>query len=81
MPPSLLQLYPACFIHSAVPTVAMPQIESDSQFCCEIFLLSLVAAVLPCCRFPFYLLCLEHVDTLGAYSIPPETGLLICPRQ
>jgi len=26
MPPSLLQLYLACFIHSAVPTVAMPQI-------------------------------------------------------
>jgi hypothetical protein len=25
----------------------------------------------------FYLLCFEHVDNLGAYSIPPETGLLI----
>jgi hypothetical protein len=24
-----------------------------------------------------YLLCLEHVDNLGAYRIPPETGLLI----
>jgi hypothetical protein len=24
-----------------------------------------------------YLLCLEHVDTLGAYSIPSKTGLLI----
>jgi hypothetical protein len=24
-----------------------------------------------------YLLCLEHVDYLGAYSIPWETGLLI----
>src|ERR1700716_2864220 len=24
-----------------------------------------------------YLLCLEHVDNLGAYSIPLETGLLI----
>jgi hypothetical protein len=24
----------------------------------------------------FYL-CFEHVDNLGAYSIPPETGLLI----
>jgi hypothetical protein len=24
-----------------------------------------------------YLLCFEHVDNLGAYSIPPETGLLI----
>ncbi|MGC2195409.1 MAG: hypothetical protein WA628_12100, partial [Terriglobales bacterium] len=28
------------------------------------------------CRSPFYL-CLEHVDNLGAYRIPPETGLLI----
>ena len=28
------------------------------------------------CRSPFYL-CLEHVDNLGAYSIPSETGLLI----
>jgi len=24
-----------------------------------------------------YRLCFEHVDNLGAYSIPPETGLLI----
>jgi hypothetical protein len=24
-----------------------------------------------------YLLCFEHVDNLGAYSIPSETGLLI----
>ena len=24
-----------------------------------------------------YLLCFEHVDNLGAYSFPPETGLLI----
>ena len=29
-------------------------------------------------RRPFAeLWCLEHVDNLGAYSIPPETGLLI----
>jgi hypothetical protein len=28
------------------------------------------------CRFPFYL-CLEHVDNLGAYCIPSETGFLI----
>ncbi|HWY55395.1 MAG TPA: hypothetical protein VNZ03_13075, partial [Terriglobales bacterium] len=28
------------------------------------------------CRSPFYL-CFEHVDNLGAYRIPPETGLLI----
>jgi hypothetical protein len=26
-----------------------------------------------------YLLCFEHVDNLGAYSIPPENGLL--PRK
>jgi len=24
-----------------------------------------------------YLLCFKHVDNLGAYSIPSETGLLI----
>ncbi|PYX72476.1 MAG: hypothetical protein DMG78_12175 [Acidobacteria bacterium] len=28
-------------------------------------------------RFPLIDLCFEHVDTLGAYSIPSETGLLI----
>ena len=30
------------------------------------------------CRSPFYL-CFEHVDNLGAYRIPSETGLL--PRK
>ena len=30
-----------------------------------------------CERRLLYLLCFEHVDNLGAYSIPSETGLLI----
>jgi hypothetical protein len=37
-----------------------------------------VAAVLPFfIAGLLYLLCFEHVDNLGAYSIPSETGLLI----
>src|SRR6202790_3388536 len=72
-PPNL-----AGFIHHAVPAVAISQIQSDGQLrlknipalrCCS-------GANLLHCRSPFYL-CLEHVDNLGAYSIPPETGLLI----
>jgi hypothetical protein len=50
------------------------------SFCCEIFLLCFVAAVLTFfIAGLLYLLCLEHIDNLGAYSIPPETGLL--PRK
>ena len=59
------------FIHHAVPTVAVSQIQSNGQF-----LLRKILALLRCCganllhcRSPFYL-CLEHVDNLGAYSIP-----------
>src|SRR5271169_5416084 len=75
---SLLQLYLAGLIHDAVPTVAIAQIQSNGQFplrnipalrCCS-------GASLLHCRSPFYL-CFEHVDNLGAYSIPSETGLLI----
>src|ERR1035438_9928544 len=68
---SLLQLYLACFIHHAVPAVAISQIQSNGQF-----LLRNIPALRCCsganllhCRSPFYL-CLEHVDNLGAYSIP-----------
>src|ERR1700676_3335314 len=75
---SLLQLYLACFVQHAVPAVAISQIQSNGQF-----LLRNIPALRCCsganllhCRSPFYL-CLEHVDNLGAYSIPPETGLLI----
>jgi hypothetical protein len=45
---------------------------------CEKFLLGFVAAVLTFfIAGLLYLLCLKHVDNLGAYSIPSETGLLI----
>jgi hypothetical protein len=48
------------------------------SFCCEIFLLGFAAAVLPFnIAGSLIYLCFEHVDNLGAYSIPPETGLLI----
>ncbi len=41
------------------------------NFCCEIFLLSFIATVLTFfIAGLLYLLCLKHVDNLGAYSIP-----------
>src|SRR5271157_825763 len=75
---SLFPLNLAGFIHYAVPAVAISQIQSNGQF-----LLQNIPALRCCsganllhCRSPFYL-CFEHVDNLGAYSIPSETGLLI----
>jgi hypothetical protein len=48
------------------------------KFCSEKFLLGFIAAVLTFfIAGLLYLLCLKHVDNLGAYSIPSETGLLI----
>jgi hypothetical protein len=45
---------------------------------CEKFLLGFVPPVLTFfIAGLLYLLCLKHVDNLGAYSIPSETGLLI----
>ena len=45
---------------------------------CKKFLLCCCAAVLTFfIAGLLYLLCLKHVDNLGAYSIPSETGLLI----
>jgi hypothetical protein len=42
------------------------------------FLLCFAAAVLTFfIAGLLYLLCFEHVDNLGAYSIPSETGILI----
>ncbi len=69
---SLLQLYLAGFIHHAVPAVAISQIQSNGQFLLRNIpaLLCRYGANLLHCRSPFYL-CLEHVDNLGAYSIPP----------
>src|SRR4030095_10408291 len=75
---SLLQLELAAFIHHAIPAVAISQIQSDGQF----LLRNIPALLRHCdanllhCRSPFSL-CFEHVDNLGAYRIPPETGLLI----
>jgi hypothetical protein len=78
-PDSLLQPYLAGFIHHAIPTVAISQIQSNGQF-----LLRNIPALRCCsganllhCRSPFYL-CFEHVDNLGAYTASRrETGLLI----
>src|ERR1700719_142154 len=75
---SLLRLYLTALIDDAAQAVPISQIESDGEF-----LLRNIPALLRCCganllhcRSPFYL-CLKHVDNLGAYSIPSETGLLI----
>jgi len=75
---SLFQLDLASFIQHAIPAVAIAQIESNGQFLLRDFPARLCryGANLLHCRSPFYL-CFEHVDNLGAYSIPPETGLLI----
>jgi hypothetical protein len=77
---ALLQPYLTRFIQHAVPAVAISQIQSDGQFLLRnipAYLCRCSASLLHC-RSPFYL-CFEHVDNLGAYSIPPETGLL--PRK
>src|SRR5262245_36493701 len=48
------------------------------NFCSEVFLLGFTATVLTFfIAGLLYLLCFKHVDNLGAYSIPSETGLLI----
>src|SRR5215470_14401427 len=56
-----------------------PRSNPTVSFCPEIFLLAFTAAVLPFfIAGLLYLLCLEHVDNLGAYTASrPETGLLI----
>ena len=55
-----------------------PRSRPTVNFCCEILLLHFAAAVLILFLAGLlYLLCLKHVDNLGAYSIPSETGLLI----
>src|SRR5690349_20716601 len=55
-----------------------PKSSPMVSLCCEIFLLCFVLTVLTFfIAGLLYLLCFEHVDNLGAYSIPSETGLLI----
>jgi hypothetical protein len=61
-----------------MPTPSIPQVQADRQF---------PLAKIPALLCPYganffiagllYLLRFERVDNLGAYSIPPETGLLI----
>src|ERR1039457_7645402 len=59
-------------------TLPISQIKPDRQLLLGKIpaLLTRYGANLLHCRSPFYL-CFEHVDNLGAYSIPSETGLLI----
>src|SRR6476659_8738403 len=55
-----------------------PRSNPMVSLCREIFLLCFATAVLVFfIAGLLYRLCFEHVDNLGAYSIPPETGLLI----
>src|SRR5207245_5354048 len=55
-----------------------PRSKPTVSFCSEKFLISFAAAVLTFfIAGLLYLLCFEHVDNLGAYSIPSEAGLLI----
>src|ERR1700688_1372430 len=55
-----------------------PRSRPIVSFFPEIFLLCFTATVLIFfIAGLLYLLCLKHVDNLGAYSIPSETGLLI----
>jgi hypothetical protein len=57
-----------------------PRSRPIVSFCSETFLIRFAPAVLTFfIAGLLYLLCLEHVDNLGAYSIPSETGLL--PRK
>jgi hypothetical protein len=55
-----------------------PRSNPIVSFCSEKFFACLPAPVLTFfIAGLLYLLCFEHVDNLGAYSIPSETGLLI----
>src|SRR5215469_15394836 len=55
-----------------------PRSNPTVNFCSEVFLLCFAATVLTFfIAGLLYLLCFKHVDNLGAYSIPSETGLLI----
>ena len=67
----LLQNNRAGFIQHAIPARAIAQVQSDRQLRLRKIsaLLHCYAANLLHCRSPFYL-CFEHVDNLGAYSIP-----------
>src|ERR1035438_4049759 len=77
---------PSFCSRSTSPTSSNRQYQLDRSprsrpmvsFACEQFLICLAATVLTFfIAGLLYLLCFEHVDNLGAYSIPSETGLLI----
>ena len=54
-----------------------PRSNPIVSFCSPKLLVCFVAAVLTFfIAGLLYLLCFKHVDNLGAYSIPSETGLL-----
>jgi len=68
------------FVQHAIPTRPISQVQPDRQFLLsKIFaLLCFASTVLTFFIAAFlYLLRFERVDNLGAYRIPPETGLLI----
>src|SRR5207302_11371289 len=55
-----------------------PRSKPTVNFCSGKFLICFAAVVLTFfIAGLLYLLCFKHVDNLGAYSIPSETGLLI----
>ena len=62
----------------SVTTARSPRSKPIVSFCAEKFLICFAAAVLTFfISGLLYLLRFERVDTLGAYSFPSETGLLI----
>ena len=67
----------ASFIQHAIPTRPISQIQTDSQLLLEILVARAATVLLFFIAGLLYLLRFERVDNLGAYSIPPETGLLI----
>ena len=75
----LFQQHFARFVQQAVPTRSIAQIQTDGQLLVEKNSSSLVATAVLIFFIAglLFILRFEHVDNLGAYSIPPETGLLI----
>jgi hypothetical protein len=68
------------FIQHAIPARSIAQIQTDCQFLLRKFLACFTPAVLTFfIAGLLYLLRFERVDNLGAYRIPPETGIL--PRK
>src|SRR6516225_11246441 len=58
--------------------VRSPRSKPMVSFCCLKFLPCFAATVLPFFIAGLLFICASmHVDNMGAYSIPPETGLLI----